>query len=419
MDSLASIWDEPVEQPVAEDTPKDFSSRPKDPLFFAGSDDEDVPRPPPQNVPDVDFDIDALFADVENDDDPFSFKPLTSKLDTEALRREAEARYKKNMPSLTPHAIMSSSPPRDMGDEDGSKSKTAGEKGKESRKEGGSPLPTLNRLLQIYGYWTHGMYPKTTFRDTVERVEKLCHSKRMHVSLSVWRDEAHGLVNGRKPHDDDDDEIIDLTENPGGDPTTSKNESSRASSPVSDGAADASSSSHPPSHPPSSGAEMDDDDDFDIDAVIRDEEARVAKERAASQASDTLTNFTTNRDKGKGRLDDDDDTAMWEALDAMQDNVSHAAQFASTVPRMDEDETMWDELDALQDGALSVTAPVKPSSGDLDEDEDMWDVVRELEADATGVHDPRPPTTTTEMSEVTAAVSTTQQDDDDWDSVYV
>ena len=25
------------------------------------------------------------------------------------------------------------------------------------------------------------MYPKTPFRETVKRVEKLCHSKRMHV----------------------------------------------------------------------------------------------------------------------------------------------------------------------------------------------------------------------------------------------
>jgi hypothetical protein len=25
------------------------------------------------------------------------------------------------------------------------------------------------------------MYPKTQFKDTVDRVEKLCHSKRMHV----------------------------------------------------------------------------------------------------------------------------------------------------------------------------------------------------------------------------------------------
>lgn len=29
------------------------------------------------------------------------------------------------------------------------------------------------------------MYPKTQFKDTVATVEKLCHSRRMHVSVYV------------------------------------------------------------------------------------------------------------------------------------------------------------------------------------------------------------------------------------------
>jgi hypothetical protein len=40
----------------------------------------------------------------------------------------------------------------------------------------------LNRLMSMYQFWAHRMYPKTQFRDTVKTVEKLCHSKRMHVS---------------------------------------------------------------------------------------------------------------------------------------------------------------------------------------------------------------------------------------------
>lgn len=40
----------------------------------------------------------------------------------------------------------------------------------------------LQRLLRIYQFWAHEMYPKGQFRDTVEKVEKLCHSKRMAVS---------------------------------------------------------------------------------------------------------------------------------------------------------------------------------------------------------------------------------------------
>lgn len=52
----------------------------------------------------------------------------------------------------------------------------------------------LNRLLQVYQFWTHRMYPKTQFRDTVEQVEKLCHTKRMAVSgLSIAYD-LHSFI---------------------------------------------------------------------------------------------------------------------------------------------------------------------------------------------------------------------------------
>ena len=36
-------------------------------------------------------------------------------------------------------------------------------------------------MLQVYQFWTHKLYPKTRFKETVDRVEKLCHSKRMQV----------------------------------------------------------------------------------------------------------------------------------------------------------------------------------------------------------------------------------------------
>ena len=39
----------------------------------------------------------------------------------------------------------------------------------------------LNRLIRMYQYWAHQMYPRHTFNDTIERVEKLTHSRRMHV----------------------------------------------------------------------------------------------------------------------------------------------------------------------------------------------------------------------------------------------
>lgn len=206
--------------------------------------------------------------------------------------------------------------------------------------------------------------------------------------MGVWRDEAHGLINGRKPEDD---EVIDLTEDPRGDPTL-QNGSSRASSPMSNGAAYASSSSHPPSRPPSSASELD-DDDFDIDAIIREEEERLAKERNSS-GPPKMTSTTG------GQVDNvahDDDAVMWEALDSMQ---GAASQVTSTHSKAGEDEAMWDEIDGLQDAAKPVHVPLA-----RDGDEDMWDVLRDMENDDSVRKRKSPPVA--------------QYPDDDWDSVYV
>ncbi|KAG6874193.1 hypothetical protein C0995_003739 [Termitomyces sp. Mi166 len=421
MDSLDNIWNEPVDEDPARPHSSPSSH---EPLFLADSDEENARRPPPQNVADVDVDIDAMFAEVEAEDDPFTFKPLTSDLNTKALTREAEARHKRAIPSLTPHAIMSSSPPRDPGNDQTSK-QGGGQKGKEGRKERRKPVrldegrllgpngfpklikdtkdfkikgkgyeaTDLNRLLQIYGYWIHEMFPRTTFRDTVERVEKLCHSKRMHIALSVWRDEARGLINGRKPEDD---EVVDLTENSHGDPTLQSG-SSRASSPASNGAAYASSSSRPPSRPPSSGSELDDDDDFDIDAVIREEEERLARERNSSVPTNTtliIGDQTTKRNIAV----DDDDAAMWEAVDSMQGAASQTSQ--GIIPHLKvDDDAMWEEIDALQKAAESTHPPPV-----RDEDEDMWDVLREMENDDLA-HKPQ-------------SRPIAPDPENDWDSVY-
>lgn len=46
-------------------------------------------------------------------------------------------------------------------------------------------ISDLNRLIRMYQYWGHQMYPRHTFNDTIERVERLTHSRRMHVWLYV------------------------------------------------------------------------------------------------------------------------------------------------------------------------------------------------------------------------------------------
>lgn len=145
MNSLDDIWDEPADEVPAPSPEK----RQRQALFLADSDDENTTGNT-QKAPEVDIDIDAMFADVEEEDDPFTFKPLAPVLDTEALRREAESRHKNSMPTLTPHAIMSSSPPRDTGPEG---TTVTGEKAKEGQKEKRKPVRLdEGRLLGPTGF---------------------------------------------------------------------------------------------------------------------------------------------------------------------------------------------------------------------------------------------------------------------------
>ncbi|KAG2132686.1 Swi3-domain-containing protein, partial [Suillus cothurnatus] len=166
--------------------------------------------------------IETLFlSDSDNEDEQTGAEETYSS----APRPDAEEKH-----ALTPHQILpSSSPPRDLGpDEDNEGGKDNNEKGKEGKKERkkvliqnikdfkvkgkGHERSDLQRILQVYQFWSHRLYPKTPFKDTVERVEKLCHSKRMQVRLSVWRDEAKGLVNGKEPGENGSNNVIDLTD---------------------------------------------------------------------------------------------------------------------------------------------------------------------------------------------------------------
>ena len=228
------------------------------------------------------------------------------------------------------------------------------------------------------------------FRDTVERVEKLCHSKRMHVrpilptpshlrcmltetkvALSVWRDEARGLANDRPIDLSSDDEGRDISktaDNSSGHPPSEPLPSSGAASPIT--------TSPIPTRPPSSASEHASvDDDFDIDAFIR-SEADHAVSQPAPPASAPKAKHTYGRLK------------------------EHPGLTA-------EDETMWDEL-VGDEPVLAPTAKppgAVPAERLFDEDEDMWDVVREMEKESP------PPVTGTEQVALT--------NDDDWDEMYL
>lgn len=158
----ATIWDEPIvqdspkrtERVRAADEDEDEEGVPYRPLkrarqtlFYADSDDDLEPgpsnartdtvmAPPPQNI-----DIDALFEDVDVDDD--ESRPLPSIVNEEELTRQAEARYRKNAaPLLTPHEILpSSSPSRDT-------SGNAGNKGPQENQRDGENK-TRRRQLKL------------------------------------------------------------------------------------------------------------------------------------------------------------------------------------------------------------------------------------------------------------------------------
>ncbi|CAE6422160.1 unnamed protein product [Rhizoctonia solani] len=179
----------------------------KQPLFNPDSDDEGAGA-------DLPPDVGALF-DGLNDDD-YDMQQLPAQLNIDDLQRESDQRVALDAAKkrLMSGDVMDLSGPVD-GDGKGAKPRKTLPKLDEERlldrrdgmpalvrrakefkvKGKGHELSDLNRLMQMYQLWAHKMFPKMQFQDTVERVEKLCRTKRMHVALSVWRDmdKAPGL----------------------------------------------------------------------------------------------------------------------------------------------------------------------------------------------------------------------------------
>ncbi|EGN95973.1 hypothetical protein SERLA73DRAFT_170413 [Serpula lacrymans var. lacrymans S7.3] len=423
--ALEDIWDAPIlpsNPPHISENQNENSS--KNPLFLSSDSDNDMPQKAAKpSKPD----IDAMFEDLDEDDD-LAFKPLAPALDLEALRREATAKHSKNNAASASQATLTGTPAYEsQGKHDETQNKKDNEDDKKERKKlpklddarllGPSGFPQLIRdtknfvprgkgheaadlksILQIYQFWTHKMFPKTQFRDTVDRVEKLCHSKRMHVALSVWRDEAKGLVNGQKPGDDD--SAVDLTSDVELAPSTKDIQRSASVTRMDDHQR---SSSRPPSLPPSSSEP--EDDDFDIDAVIREEEERAAAMKADSAMSASVVSTTSiatpstnpqysNRNSGV-RVPDLDDEDMWEALDAFED------------PLLD---TPSDQL-----GVKPASLPAADAQG---EDEDMWDIAREIEHD--GMQSSNATSSAVPLSrEPSSANTSIGTNDEGWDDMYL
>ncbi|KAG6369762.1 replication fork protection component Swi3-domain-containing protein [Boletus reticuloceps] len=447
--SLDDIWVEPIASPPKPAPADSPQKRPRQSLFLSDSD-SDYERPPKRATPappPARPDVDALFEDLDKDeeDDGLRYKPLAPALDLENLAKEAEARHaraRQTAPSQTLANGSKTGTTGSTGWDSFAKDEGKGNPG-DGEKKGRKVLPKsdeerlvgpegfpllikeikgfepkgkgnehvdLNRLLQVYQFWTHKMYPKTSFKDTVNRVEKLCHSKRMQVKtpaylaglssltyihhkvrLSVWRDEFKGVTNGKKL--DDDPDVIDLaeptlvgTEDDGDDKESEDPQlkSVRASE-------------RTPSLPPASSEA--DDDDFDIDAVIRAEEDRLATLRAATTDSESLhtsrpptlpEKVPTSNSNPEAM--DVDEASLWESFD--------------DPPAM---------LDPPQSGP--------PPSAPVDDDEGMWNIVDEMEQEQQRKPiSPRIPVSGVNLipslDSTDSGNASRATNDDDWDEMY-
>ncbi|KAL4267307.1 Chromosome segregation in meiosis protein [Pleurotus pulmonarius] len=351
---------EPTTEAIDNEQEKE-STLNKRPLFLPSDSDDETPASPkiaPRPASPPPSDALDLF-----DDDAFTIKPLGPAVNVEALERDARARQA-SQPSYTPHQILpSSSPPRH--EETLAKDKDSVEPRPGMRKriprldEGrllgrdgfpalmksvkgfkikgkGHEVEDLDRLFLTYEFWTHQLYPKTQFRDTVERVEKLCHSRRMHVALGVYRDEAHGKIVR-------DEDVIDLTD-----------EDDNAREPPASEPASEPASSRVPSEEPSRGQTTDFDDD-EFEAAIREEEQRSRPTKSPER------NVVPPKPKATfGQAGDDD--------------------------FMDVDGDLWDQLieGAFDESAGNVSGNTTAPKASEGNDDDIWDVVDEVEREQGG-----------------------------------
>jgi replication fork protection complex subunit Csm3/Swi3 len=175
----------------------------------------------------------------------------------------------------------------------------------------------------------------------------------------MWRDTAKGLVNGLQPQDQEPlgDPVDDSSSESEPEQVEDRVATARSTSPAT------SRSNSVPTRPPSSASSRQSsappDDDFDIDAMIREEE-----ERQTAQAVSSLPTQQKSRSEIR------------------------------PVSLPDEDQDMWDQLDGGFGEELTSQSSRPPpqisSTGDEMEDQDMWDLVREMESTASNANVPVP-----------------------------
>lgn len=154
----------------------------------------------------------------------------------------------------------------------------------------------------------------------------------MKVALSVWYDESKGLINGKRPED-----LIEI------DPDSDEE------APADALRTPANNQSDPPTRPPSSASERsNNDEELDIDSMIREDEERQRQQTSSAPAP-------APTGAGGDEFDDEFDVSMWEDF-AFGD-------------------------DPIPGPSKPVSKP--PANQDQDQDQDMWDIVAELETETS------------------------------------
>lgn len=290
--------------------------------------------------------------------------------------------------------------------------KTAPEKlGKRLRREKGKEYNDARRILEFYQIWADGMFPKARFRDVIGLVEKEGRGRRLKVARREWVDEARGLkkapeevvrdltdgkgaegTEGAKEGEEkkkvlkakegnlffSDDEDDNLYSRPTPKPTGAPRDGNGALFFSDDEEPQASSRPRPA------------DDDFDMDDDLN---ALLAAESAPKPSQQPSSSAKPNR----AVIDDDDDFDM-DAMDAMMDAEGSRPSQPSKPSNYNPNEPDFEELDALLASEEAASRPSKPSQpsssakpaakpvdefGDDDMDMDELDALMEVEREAT------------------------------------
>jgi replication fork protection complex subunit Csm3/Swi3 len=217
---------------------------------------------------------------------------------------------------------------------------------------------------------------------------RLIYAKNM---LGVWRDEAHGLVNGKRPgaDEEDEEEPTALT-----DPSLPGQESDQAEY--------ASSSSHAATRPPSS-VDGEGDDDFETDTAAMDAGAKFNAQQTDSVHVTAGGPHALNRNEGatsettsSRSVPDPDDDDLWYQIHGADNPAPRVSKHADV-----DDPDMW----AMVGEELNSVVPSGvPGAKRMSDEEEEWNMVDEMEqnGDTTSARIPPP-----------AGVSSVEEDCDD------